>query len=226
MTQQLPSADELSANYEALIKQEVQSMPAQYFSVQRKKPENQIVAESRERVFCYELYHQLRIKIESPEQTLELAKDIIQLHGELSKGLYSSYPNITLDFIIHQPTKTDYNLIAVEVKSNFDSFERKGKPDGIYKDFISLCHMLNNGYKLGIFVLFGKTYQAFLDTWVKNQSKMAGNYEMFKYFGDRIKILVKESAGLESELVEKTLSKFLKDVKEKGIVDEAVEDED
>jgi len=64
----------------------------------------------RERVYCYELYHQLR---------LELGDSFpYKLYGEVDK---SGHPIIREakkpDFIVHEPGNMDNNLLIMEVKS-------------------------------------------------------------------------------------------------------------
>ena len=68
---------------------------------------------SQERVYCYELYHQLRIAL--PEDFP------CKLHGEVSKGTHPVIRRIfggrrTPDFIIHIPRSMENNLVVMEVK--------------------------------------------------------------------------------------------------------------
>lgn len=65
-----------------------------------------------ERVFAYELYHQLRLRFDSA----------FYVHGEFRKGLsllLSSCSDATIipDIVIHQSDTLENNLIAVEIKS-------------------------------------------------------------------------------------------------------------
>ena len=91
----------------------IQNIDAHYFKLP--------VAENgeliyRERVYCYELYHQLR---------LLLGDDFpYKLHGEVDKA---NHPIIKdekkPDFIIHVPGEMKQNLVVIEVK-NGSSRER------------------------------------------------------------------------------------------------------
>lgn len=79
-----------------------------------------------ERIFCYELYHQLRIKI---DRELENNPDFLQgamLQGEVKKirasefvehlGLEQLSQEFIPDFLIHTPGDTDYHAFVIEVK--------------------------------------------------------------------------------------------------------------
>ncbi len=63
----------------------------------------------RERVYCYELYHQLRCI---------LGDDFpYKLDGELDKKSHICYPNEEKpDFVVHIPGKMKQNLVVIEVK--------------------------------------------------------------------------------------------------------------
>src|SRR4030043_1988755 len=63
----------------------------------------------RERVYCYELYHQLRIA---------LGDDFsYKLDGEVDKaGHLSIRGGKKPDFIVHIPDEMDRNLVVIEVK--------------------------------------------------------------------------------------------------------------
>ncbi len=212
MTEKLPSADKLVKNYETLISTALNEIPSDYFKVPIIHEGNPEIEDNiRERVFCYEFYSCLRQLIK--ESDLDLAKEIIFIHGELPKQKYRSLPDIIPDFLIHKPyrkqsEKDHLNLVSIEVKGNL-------KEHGIFKDFKSLSLMTKNGYCLGIFILFSKSYQELKDHWNNTKAKMKPcdfNLYMDLYAQEhtKIKILVKESS--ESQLMEKTLGEFLKDV--------------
>jgi len=62
----------------------------------------------RERVYCYELYHQLRNA---------LGDDFpYQLVGELDKKGHPIIRSATPDFVVHVPGNMNRNLVAIEVK--------------------------------------------------------------------------------------------------------------
>ena len=86
----------------------------------------------RERVYCYELYHQLR---------LLLGDDFpYKLDGELDKKSHICYPNGEKpDFVIHIPGKMEQNLVVIEVKpvTVKDHIKELGKDFDKLKMFIS-----------------------------------------------------------------------------------------
>lgn len=110
----------------------------------------------RERVFCYELYHQLRL-IEFNYK--------FDIHGELAKaGFYNI--NITPDFLFHRQGSDD-NYCIMEVKGELDS-------NGICKDFNTLSKFLGEqkeikAYKLAIFLLFNQSLEAFINFLKRNR---------------------------------------------------------
>ena len=63
----------------------------------------------RERVYCYELYHQLRYMLSNSFP--------YKLNGEVDKSGHPIIRNAKKpDFIIHQPGHMEHNLIVIEVK--------------------------------------------------------------------------------------------------------------
>lgn len=110
----------------------------------------------RERVYCYELYHQLR-KI--------LGNDYpYMLSGEIDKNshpyIVSRCGAIKPDFLVHKPggMGMEANLAIVEVKS----IERAiiGSEDkGLLKDFKNINCMVDmpNGYYKGVILVYGNT---------------------------------------------------------------------
>lgn len=205
----MPTKLELTVNYENLVKDAISNINSGYFSVANRFRDTPNISE---RVFCYEFYYQLRRLIE--ESDLELQKNEIFIHGELAKAKYLGYSYITPDFIIHNPENGDSNLITIEIKPALEAFwSDEYGPIGIYKDFISLCSMLNNNYELGIFVLFNQSYDSLLTYWKNKKSKILDHHsENFTQYASSIKILIKESA--DSGLVEKTFQEFLDETNE------------
>ncbi|MDL1894039.1 hypothetical protein FBQ87_14315 [Sphingobacteriales bacterium CHB3] len=99
---------------------------------------------TRERIFCYELYHQLRCLIGDNAP--------LMLHGEIDKRGHRDFAlphRANPDFVFHVPGTHERNTIVVEVKGNVDRA-------GIRKDFNTLLNFTEfYRYRLGIFVLFG-----------------------------------------------------------------------
>jgi len=101
----------------------------------------------RERIYCYELYHQLRFR---------LPKEFpYTLHGEIDKNGHATIcqyfpkgaPNP--DFVVHDPG-TERNLVVIEVKPENTTQNR------IDEDIKKLCIFTDSvGYQHGILLFFG-----------------------------------------------------------------------
>ncbi len=98
---------------------------------------------TRERIFCYEFYHQIRCLIGDND---------LLLHGEIDKRGHRDFApdhRVNPDFVFHVPGTHERNTVVVEVKGNLNEA-------GIRKDFNTLLNFTEHyGYRLGIFVLFG-----------------------------------------------------------------------
>jgi hypothetical protein len=102
----------------------------------------------RERVYCYELYHQIRKLLEEDGQLAPYT-----LSGEIDK---QAHPFIERqcapDFVFHIPGgMDDQNFVVVEVKPI------TGTTDGIEKDLKTLTDFVSEeiGYKLGVELVYG-----------------------------------------------------------------------
>lgn len=62
----------------------------------------------RERVYCYELYHQLRNRLGDSYT--------YKVDGELDKRGHPVIKPCIPDFVVHVPSRMDRNLVVVEVK--------------------------------------------------------------------------------------------------------------
>lgn len=106
----------------------------------------------RERVFCYELYHQLRINI--------VNERFMSIHGEIDKRGhrdFTSEDQRNPDFVFHIPGTHESNTLVVEVKGSLNSI------DGMVKDFNTLLSFVSNyGYAAGIFILYNHTIEELL----------------------------------------------------------------
>ena len=108
----------------------------------------------RERVYCYELYHQMRTLQKANETTPVYGKSVqsplIVINGEIDKsGHRVISQNFNPDFVIHLQGSMDKNICVVEVKNNFSK-------SGIAKDFGTITCMMNcYRYGYGLFVFVG-----------------------------------------------------------------------
>ena len=101
----------------------------------------------RERVYCYELYHQMRSRW--PENCP------FWLNGEIDKG---GHPLLRAkgadyakpDFLIHTPGDMDGNHAIIEVKSE------KAAPSEIWQDLRKLSQFVTDiGYARAIYLIYG-----------------------------------------------------------------------
>jgi len=97
----------------------------------------------RERVFCYELYHQLRLILRD--------NNTLTLNGEIDKRGHRDFrveDQKNPDFVFHIPGKH---------KGNLDS-------NGIIKDFETITTFISKyQYKAGIFLLYNHTLEELLE---------------------------------------------------------------
>jgi len=97
----------------------------------------------RERVFCYELYHQLRLIIGDSHK--------LTLNGEIDKRGHKDFKKEDRknpDFVFHIPGQHEGNTIILEVKGN-DDF------DGIIKDFETMTSFVSTyHYQAGVFLFY------------------------------------------------------------------------
>ena len=135
----------------------------------------------RERVFCYELYHQLRlIKFDCK----------FDIHGELDKsGFYDV--DVIPDFLFHKQG-TDENYCIMEVKGEIRS-------NGICKDFNTRSKFLVEqkeikAYRLAIFLLFNHSLEVFISFLKRNRKVI----DLDKY-SEKIVILCKKDKNSEIE---------------------------
>lgn len=98
---------------------------------------------ARERVYCYELYHQLRLIID---------EKLYDVNGEIDKrGHKLITEGFNPDILIHKQGNMDNNELVLEVKLKWQS-------SGVKDDFKKLDKMTNKyNYKLGVFLFIGKT---------------------------------------------------------------------
>lgn len=124
--------------------QAASNVPEIYFDVPIAGTSNTIY---REQVYCYELYHQIRLLLTDSA--------IIKLFGEIDKGGHpliasTKFKRYKPDFIFHRPNKMNQNLIAVETKT-VDA--RKSSVISSAEQFVNFVK--DGAYKLGIFYVYG-----------------------------------------------------------------------
>lgn len=135
-----------------LVKAALQNVESGYFNLATTYEPSGIV---RERVFCYEFYHQVR---------LLMTDDFpISLNGEIDKRGHPDFKTKDRknpDFVFHIPGKHEGNTIVIEVKGRLDYPERE-----ILGDFKTLLTFVKNyNYQSGIFILYNNSYAKLLET--------------------------------------------------------------
>lgn len=101
----------------------------------------------RERVYCYELYHQMRVALGNDYP--------YSLGGEVDKARHPILQHFALDklkpdLLVHQPGDMGGNLVVIEVKSI------KAETRFIKKDLIGLTSFVVNGrYFRAIYLVYG-----------------------------------------------------------------------
>jgi len=165
-----------------LVKKEYYKVPTAY------EPMGNV----RERVFCYELYHQMRCLQESRKLPQ------VRIHGEIDKRghkLFDQDEQKNPDFIFHVPGSMEGNYVVVEVKGNIDGNYR----GGIYKDIKTLSMFTNSNplYKLGILLIYNYS----LSTFKRKMLEYNNNQEMCTdtYSFDNIIVICKEREDTATE---------------------------
>jgi hypothetical protein len=150
--QQLVNQEQITMlrDYIDLVKLALSQMDASYYRLLTTYNQAGIV---RERIFCYELYHQIR-------SCMRPDHDILSLHGEIDKGGHADFAvddQFNPDFVFHVPGTHEFNTLVIEVKGNLHK-------KGILKDFTTLLTFTSKyQYKAGIFILFGHSFGELID---------------------------------------------------------------
>ncbi len=97
----------------------------------------------RERVYCYELYHQMRLRWPATHY---------RLNGEIDKGGHPYFRpkggKPKPDLLVHVPGGGE-NYAVIEVKSS------RAKAKEIRKDLRTLCEFRRLGYQRAIYLVYG-----------------------------------------------------------------------
>lgn len=193
--------------YENLITDAINNVSSNYYHISTTYKREGII---RERVFCYELYHQIRL-IQEDKEELSLFFD-----AEIDKRGHCEFESMDRrnpDFIFHARGDMSQNTIIMEVKGALSNgYKRK-----ILKDFDTLIIFIEKyNYEAGYFLLFNHSYSDFFkkmgkglaETYRKKYTK--GNNDNFTRTIRNIKILCKKDYG--SELECKTLMDVFKNI--------------
>jgi hypothetical protein len=129
-----------------LLSEASAAIPPHYFNL---PVAGQADAIYRERVYCYELYHQLRTLLESLEPDDPLTE--FALNAEIDKQHHPFIEHHMPDYVFHVPGIMERNLVVIEVKPI------NARPEGIRKDMETLAYFTSDevGYECGIQLVYG-----------------------------------------------------------------------
>lgn len=192
--------DEKVESFVEMIKGSLDNVGDEYYKITTTYESSGIV---RERVFCYELYHQMRL-VQSARGLTD-----VQIHGEIDKSGHIAFDRNSRknpDFVFHIPGMMQGNAIVVEVKGKIEG----NYQEGVYKDIVTLSKFTDNKhyYHFGVLIIYNYTYDEFLHKigeFLKN--RLQGN----KVPTDKIIIICKQSKSIPSVI--KKLNDLLEEVK-------------
>ena len=156
--------NDIYKKYIKLLTKAVACVDNEYIDIYTKRDEVEFI-KHYERIFCYELYHQIR----RLQKKLNLNDYVIW--GEPLKSYFKYIKDGKMpDFLFHKPRTYD-NLIIAEVKmeNSLDS--------GVDDDFEKIENYLkNNNYKIGVFICIGLSSD---ETREKIKNKLKDKYNNF-----------------------------------------------
>lgn len=142
----MPTKVEDCATFLGLLKEATKGVEDIYFRV----PIDGGTPIYRERVYCYELYHQVRLLWPSPKDWRYFLGGEVDKRGHeimKDKEADQSIP----DLLVHVPGRMDDNLVIVEVKKA-DGLDL----DNVTKDLNKLAKFVADvDYVLGIYLVYG-----------------------------------------------------------------------
>ena len=191
--------DEKIESFVEMIKGSLDNVGDEYYKITTTYESSGIV---RERVFCYELYHQMR-SVQSARGLTD-----VQIHGEIDKSGHIAFDRNSRknpDFVFHVPGMMKGNAIVVEVKGKIEGTYQ----EGVYKDIVTLSKFTNNKhyYHSGVLIIYNYTYDEFLR---KIGEFLKNRLQDNKFSTDKIIIICKKSKSSPS--VRKNLNELLEEV--------------
>ena len=192
--------DEKVESFVEMIKDSLENVGDEYYKITTTYESSGIV---RERVFCYELYHQMRL-VQSARGLTD-----VQIHGEIDKSGHIAFDRNARknpDFVFHIPSMMQGNAIVVEVKGKIEG----NYQEGVYKDIVTLSKFTNNKhyYHSGVLIIYNYNYDEFLR---KIGEFLMNRLQENKVLTDKIIIICKQSKGITSVI--KKLNDLLEEVK-------------
>ncbi len=121
----------------------------------------------RERVYCYELYHQMRVLWDESSDFI-LNGEVDKSAHPILKGLEADH--VKPDFLVHTPGDMNGNHAIIEVK------HQKAPLNGIRKDLESLALLRERAnYERAIYLVYG--YDLDVAEWVEKVSRASSTFE-------------------------------------------------
>jgi len=108
----MSNVDETITEFMAALDKAASRISGSYFRPERVGAKSETSRPWRERVYCYELYHQMRLILGNDRP--------LQFAGETDKSGHPNYymgDNKAPDFIFHKPGSHGQNLVVIEVKT-------------------------------------------------------------------------------------------------------------
>lgn len=138
----MPDKEKHFMKFQESLQQATKSMEQYYFKIAMANLRGH---HFRERIYCYELYHQLRVALQCSPYTLQ---------GEMDKNghpiIHREIGALKPDFIFHEQGTMKNNLIVMEVKplNNASGSQLK-------KDLDTLTRFIDLGYYRAIHLIYG-----------------------------------------------------------------------
>ena len=191
--------DEKVESFVEMIEDSLENVGDEYYKITTTYESSGIV---RERVFCYELYHQMRL-VQSARGLTD-----VQIHGEIDKSGHVAFDRNARknpDFVFHIPGMMQGNAIVVEVKGKIEG----NYQEGVYKDIVTLSKFTDNKhyYHSGVLIIYNYTYDEFLR---KIGEFLKNRLQDNKFSTDKIIIICKKSKSIPSVI--KKLNDLLEEV--------------
>jgi hypothetical protein len=168
--------------YINLVKSSIPKVGPKYYKLPTTYKPSGII---RERVFCYELYHQMRCQMTESNQ--------LSLNAEIDKSGHRDIDpedRKNPDFVFHIPGSFQGPTLIVEVKGRLSDPKRR-----IMKDLRTLLTFVSKyKYKAGIFILYNHSFDELKKALGQETSEMSRESKASAVF-----ILCAKSAGDECE---------------------------
>jgi hypothetical protein len=138
--------DDIVASFKDVLQRATAAIPPEYF---RLKVAGADLPVFRERVYCYELYHQLRC-IWPPNYPFTLGGEVDKSGHPIFRG--GRLDRLKPDFLVHIPGDIEGNFVVIEVKPI------TARGSAAKEDMTSLnAFVAEAGYQLPILLVFGGT---------------------------------------------------------------------